>query len=172
MTQLDRDIIFLDCYTKFYGFVSKYCHRFVNDDEVRADLVHDTFIKVYNNLHGFNGSRAKISTWIISIAKNTCLDHVSKRAYKARKRFVEIDKVALESNQPNPEQIAIRNQNGERLQIAIRDLSDIQKMEIGYYLQGYDGREIAEATNRPFPTVRQSLVRSRSILRGILQGRV
>lgn len=172
MTQEDRDSLFVDCYSQFHKFVYNYCHRFITDNEDRADVVHDAFIRVYKSLHRFDRKKAKINTWIFCIARNACLDYIRAKAYKARSGFVQLDHVHLESKYLNPENMAIQSQRGQRLEVAIMNLSKMQREEMKYLLSGYRTIEIAEKTNRAHSTVRQSIKRSKNILQEVLKGKV
>ena len=44
-------------------------------DEEAADLLQETFIKVYRSAGKFHG-QSKVSTWVWTIARNTMLDHL------------------------------------------------------------------------------------------------
>ncbi len=172
MTQEERDKKFSDCYTDLYRYVYNYCHRFVVDNGDREDVVSEAFLRVYKNLHKFSGDKGKISTWIFSIARNACIDHVRAKPYQARRGFVEIEKFNIPDKSPNPEIASVMSQRSVRLHVAIKDLNKVQREEIGFLLDGYRSVEIAKITNRAHSTVRQSIRRSKDILHGVLQGRV
>lgn len=172
MTQEERDNLFVDCYEKFNRYVNNYCYRFVPDNEDRTDLVHDTFMKVYNNLHQFEGRGAKISTWIFAIARNTCFNYMRTEAYKSKSRTIHIDKTDLRSSHPDPEQLAIRNQGSERLHKSMERLDGLQKTDIEYLMQGYRVNDISNMTQRTPRAVRKSLTRSKITLKRFLRNKV
>ena len=69
----------------FSGLVEKYeakiyktCYRFVQNEEDALDLCQEVFIKIYNNLTGFEGASC-LSTWIYKISVNTCLNFLRTR---------------------------------------------------------------------------------------------
>ncbi|NTU70795.1 MAG: sigma-70 family RNA polymerase sigma factor [Coriobacteriia bacterium] len=85
-----------------------YAHalRFFGDRTVAEDVTQEVWIKVYRSLATFDG-RARFSTWLYRITRNTCLDTV--RAGKHRPVAVELfdtvatpgdlaDEVALSSS--------------------------------------------------------------------------
>ena len=76
---------------------SVYTHalRFFGDDAAAQDASQEVFIKVYRTLDGFDG-RARFSTWLYRVTRNTCLDMV--RA--SRHRPVSVDPVTLDIVQP------------------------------------------------------------------------
>jgi RNA polymerase sigma-70 factor, ECF subfamily len=59
----------------------------LGDAAQAEDAAQETFIKVWRGLPKFRGE-SSVSTWIFSIARNTCLN-----ALKARKRTVPIDQL-------------------------------------------------------------------------------
>lgn len=61
-------------------------------DEEAADLLQETFIKVYRSADKFQGS-SKVSTWIWTIARNCMLDHL-----RTRKPNVSLDEMLDEGD--------------------------------------------------------------------------
>lgn len=55
--------------------IKAFFRRHRMSDEEAADLLQETFIKVYRSASGFQG-QSKVSTWIWTIARNTMLDHL------------------------------------------------------------------------------------------------
>jgi len=53
------------------------CLKTVRNTEDAQDLTQDVMLKVFHNIKGFSG-HAKISTWLYSVASNTCLDYLRK----------------------------------------------------------------------------------------------
>lgn len=75
------------------GAVYAHALRFFGDHTVAEDVTQEVWIKVYRSLATFN-ERARFSTWLFRVTRNTCLDTV--RAGKHRPVPVEIfDTVAL-----------------------------------------------------------------------------
>ncbi|MGB6838803.1 MAG: sigma-70 family RNA polymerase sigma factor, partial [Microgenomates group bacterium] len=60
---------------KLYRYLS-YLTKEPDDSE---DLLQDTFISVYKNIHRFN-TKLKFSSWIYRIAHNKAINHIKKRA--------------------------------------------------------------------------------------------
>jgi len=49
-------------------------YKFVGKHDEAEDLTQDIFLKIFKALHSFD-RRANFQTWIISIARNLCIDH-------------------------------------------------------------------------------------------------
>lgn len=63
---------------RYRHFVFTIALRYVHNREEAEELAQDTFVKAYRFLADFN-SRSKFSTWLYSIAHNTCLSFLRKR---------------------------------------------------------------------------------------------
>ncbi len=70
---ISLELSFERLYKDFFDTVFAVCMNVVKDSEDAQDLTHDILIKVYNKRHFFRGD-SKLSTWVISIAKNHCID--------------------------------------------------------------------------------------------------
>ena len=77
-----------DCGQAIFGF----CMRMVRDKAVAHDVLQQTFLQAYRDLHRFEG-RASERTWLTSIARNRCLDAL-KHDHRLRKR-IESDEQAM-----------------------------------------------------------------------------
>lgn len=50
-------------------------YKMTGDKEVAKDITQETFLKCYENIDKFRGD-SKVSTWIYTVVKNTCLQHL------------------------------------------------------------------------------------------------
>jgi RNA polymerase sigma-70 factor (ECF subfamily) len=69
----------------FKSLVDKYTPPLYNfvvhlaDKNNAADIVQETFIKVWKNMRKFDAEKASFKTWIFTIAKNTATDFLRKK---------------------------------------------------------------------------------------------
>lgn len=154
---------------RYRDMIFNLCLNITGDYDEAVDCSQEVFIKMYNNLHRF-GFRSALSTWLYSIALNTCRNRLSS---SYRKRRVSIDGFenihrAVESSEPeflferSEGERAVRNAiaklpEEERILIVMRDLEE----------RSYE--EIAEITGIKTGTVKSRLSRGRHRLRGLLQ---
>jgi RNA polymerase sigma-70 factor (ECF subfamily) len=52
--------------------------RLTNQNDA-ADIIQEVFIKVWKNIHHFDGTKASFKTWIFTIARNTTTDFLRKK---------------------------------------------------------------------------------------------
>ena len=69
---------FDELYQEYFGKVYNYIFGQMLNREVSEDLTEDVFVKVLTNLDCYDFARAKVSTWIFTIARNTIADYRKK----------------------------------------------------------------------------------------------
>ncbi|HKS16880.1 MAG TPA: sigma-70 family RNA polymerase sigma factor [Planctomycetota bacterium] len=141
-----------------------FIRRYVGDESLAEDLFQETFVRVVRTLGGFK-PEASLSTWIFTIARNLCLDHL-----KAKKRHREVSmdaavpdgaeregdfREALRSPTAGPGTAAEGNEEGERLRAAMAELAEPKREAL--ILRVYSDlsyAEIARITDAPVGTVK------------------
>lgn len=137
----------------------------LGDKDMAGDLLQETFIKVYLNLDRYSKSYT-FGQWIYTIARNTLVDHLRRRA----------DDVAIDerfraplATTPSPEESVIINQSRAHFYAALEELSDEYREVIEMrFLEEYSYEEIAEKLGRPLNTVKTQIRRARAAICKIL----
>ncbi|MBQ0126065.1 MAG: RNA polymerase sigma factor, partial [Clostridiales bacterium] len=81
MTDMQKEQIYRDYHDKIYGYIiSK-----INNVQNTEDLTAEVFVKIYEKLGEYDGSKASLSTWIYTVTRNTLTDW-----FRLRKQFDEI----------------------------------------------------------------------------------
>ena len=81
ITDTQKEEIYRDFHGKIFGYIiSK-----INDQDTAEDLTSEVFVKIYAKLDSFDKTKASLSTWIYTIARNTLTDY-----YRTRRVFEEI----------------------------------------------------------------------------------
>ncbi|MDR2936691.1 MAG: sigma-70 family RNA polymerase sigma factor [Rikenellaceae bacterium] len=128
------------------------------------DLLQETFVKVYLNLHRYN-REFTFSQWVTAIARNTLIDQTRKH----RENFVSLDqeqpggaRMNLPSNIPTPEENLIQSQNIREFNIKMKQLPiKYRRILEMRYLQEYSYEEIAERLDLPIGTVKTRIHRAK-----------
>ena len=71
----DRDALGL-LYDRYAPHAMAIGLRMLHDREAAEDLVHDTFVAVWQKIGRFDASRGSIRTWILSITRNRAIDRI------------------------------------------------------------------------------------------------
>jgi len=148
--------------------------RLVGTREEAEELVQDSFVKAYDNLHTFRGD-SRFSTWFYRILYNVCMTHVMRR----KDREVSIDEdISGSGLTPG------RDERDILLDLEEREMQSILRDEIArlpvrfrtpvtlFYVQEMSYEEIAEVTGQPVGTVKTNLFRGRHALRQRMLSRV
>lgn len=141
-------------------------YKFVGRHDLAEDLTQDIFLKLYKSLDTFD-RRANFQTWLISVARNLCIDHY-RSARKEREAINrEIDPAdltpistdaAVDSRLEQRDRVRLLRQALDRLPPTLRTavmLRDIQ--ELSY-------QEIADRLRLPEGTVKSRINRGRTEL--------
>lgn len=95
------------------------------------DLVQQTFIKAYHNLHRFDGSRPIIN-WLLTIARRSTLNH-----FRSAKKWEQMPET-IASNEASPATTAEQREKNENLWIDARRLLSQREFEIMWLRFGED----------------------------------
>jgi len=124
-------------------------------DAGRAEEVtQDIFLKLWQALPAYDG-RAAPSTWLYTIARNTCLSAVRAESYR---RTTQLD----QSSEPTVSNTALLN---IELEQCLSSLPEIQREVIAlFYLEEKSVKDVAKMLDLPEGTVKSHLHRARRAL--------
>jgi RNA polymerase sigma-70 factor (ECF subfamily) len=128
-------------------------HRFKTDQDIE-DLIQDTFLKAFRNIHRFNPER-KFSTWLYTIAIRQAISRF--RSEKKRSTFLE-----PAPSPPDPQDIAIQKEESQNIWHLASKLGERQYEALWlYYGEDMPIKEMAKILNKKPITVRVLLHRAR-----------
>lgn len=137
----------------------------VNDAD---DLLQETFIKVYINLHRYRPDYT-FGQWAYTIARNTFIDYVRRR-----QEDLPIDErfAAPASNSPTPEESFINLQQRRQIEHYLERLSPrYRELIVMRFFDEYSYEEIAAKLSLPLGTVKTQIHRAREqMCRMIVEG--
>src|SRR4051794_10347494 len=145
--------------------------RMTGNEQDAEDLVQDTFIRAYRQLHRFD-SRASFSTWLYRICTNRALDLI--RARKVRKEYQPVQKEedgpgwldTIAARDPSPERLTHSRQLADLLPSALENLTELERA--AFVLRHYEGfniSEVSEALGLKASAAKQSIFRAVQKLR-------
>ena len=118
------------------GIIYKLVALYANDAEEKKDLYQEVLLQAWKGWPAFRQD-AKFSTWLYRICLNTIFTQVRK---KQRVDYKE----SLEDIAPAVHNTSLQNEDGARLQQAIRQLPETDRAIISMNLDGYENGEIGD----------------------------
>jgi RNA polymerase sigma-70 factor (ECF subfamily) len=157
--------------------VFAFCARMLSDREEALDMAQDVFLSAYRNLGSFRGEAA-LSTWLLRIAANRCLNRIRQRNSASRREAPWPD-AAAEGNGPefqpaagewhSPDRVAENREMGAILSEALGRLDpDSRWLVLLSDVEGFSYEELATMAGMPVGTVKSRLHRARMALRRML----
>lgn len=111
------------------SFIYAVAFRILCSDTDSEEVVQDTFIKVWTNLHRFN-NKMRFTTWLYKIVVNLCYDRLkTNKRYQNKVSFDIENSVTL--NMPSPENIEnkiINHELGQIIRFLTNELTPKQKL--------------------------------------------
>ncbi len=157
----------------YQRLVSHIVFRMVSNAADREDLCQDVFIKVYQNLGGFQ-FESKISTWIAKIAYNTCINYLKKKKVPLYDDLTATEE-SIEnkfSGDDSSDAFALSSDINSRLQQEIAKLPvQYRTILTLYHLDEMSYAEISEVLGMPDGTVKNYLFRARKLLKDRLNSK-
>ena len=136
--------------------------RMVKQKQDQEDISQEVFLKVYDKLAGFRFG-SKLSTWIGSIAFNTCINFLNKK----KAVLIDIDTPFEEINTaPAPDDLMINKERNRLLWKYVDELPPVQQTVLSlFHRQEMPLDEIAGIMNMPLNTVKSHLHRARQAVK-------
>src|ERR1700730_9834129 len=118
--------------------------RMTGNEQDAEDVVQESFLRAYRQLGRFE-SRANFGTWLYRIVSNCSVDLMrAKQARHDQSRADSLDEAAdlPAVDVPGPERLARTAEIDRRVQVALEDLSPLERA--AFTLRHYEGRSIDE----------------------------
>lgn len=157
---MDRDEMVERLYCEYATTIQRLCFLYLKNVGASEDALQETFIKVYQKYHSFQG-KSEQKTWLTRIAINTCKDILRKRQREEKLHIEDQQAVEYYSNR-------ICDINSEKLMVttAIQELPrELREVVILYYYQELSTKEIANILRIPRTTVEFRLKKARMELK-------
>ena len=153
---------------KLYNLYSKamlnVAFRICNDVEQAEDLLQESFVSAFKNLHSFKGT-ASFGSWLKRIVINTCLNFLRAKKLEIEELLENSDYYEEEDNVDFEEKELLV----DKIKEGIMQLPTGYRLVISLYLlEGYDHKEIAEVLDISVSTSKSQYNRAKTKLKEIL----
>lgn len=170
---------FNDIYTYTYRKVSLAAGTYLKNHADAEDAVQDIYIKLYEKLESLSDP-AKAMPWIMTLARNTCLDRLNKLAKSDVTVFEDsedsgatlFDRIEDERDYHSPETHALKTEKSAIVIEMVSMLPLEQKDAVLlHYIEKRSISEVADITNVTAGTVKSRLSYARKKLKELIEER-
>ncbi len=143
----------------------RYALYLCGDSEGSKDIVQESFIRAYQNMHSFDTKR-KFSTWIYRITHNTAMTDMRSKKY-----HISTDEILdLADDHEDIEDAYIRKEQKKWIQTCITRVPiEYREPLILYFLEEKTYEEISDILRLPMGTVSTRLHRAKGLIKSICQ---
>lgn len=153
---------FIELINQHQGLIHKVCIMYENDSDVRNDLFQEIVFQLWKSSNTFRGE-AKITTWMYRIALNTAISGFRKQSRNVKTEDLKELHFNISDHWADDSEDEL-----QRLQAAIRQLSEIERAMIMMALEEVPYEEIAETIGITQNNVRVRMNRIREKLKKIM----
>jgi RNA polymerase sigma-70 factor, ECF subfamily len=138
-------------------------YHFTLKREDAEELSQEIFLKIFENLHRYDGSYPLLA-WVVSLARNLCIDRYRRRKRERSFRFVSDEAVApLLKSSDDPAAETMHRERTKLLFWALGEIpEDLAEILVLRDLDGLAYEEIGKALDLPDGTVKSRLFRARA----------
>lgn len=149
-----------ELYDRYARLTYALIFRIVRNGPVAEDLVQETFLRIWNRVHGFDAERGAFGPWILAVARNRAIDYLRSIDGRTMQTPFELEKMEEPSQYADFERHIMNVDRARLLREAFVKLSPNQRVviELAYY-EGLSQSEMATRLRQPLGTVK-TLVRS------------
>lgn len=142
-------------YEQHFGKLMGVCMRYTSSREEALDLLHEGFIKAFNQIGKYKPGTSILS-WLRTLMVNVCIDHYRKNQ---RRRTSDLD-TAVSHAVEGPD--VLSNLTEEEILSKVQDLPPVYRTVFNLYvIEGYSHKEIGQMLNITESTSRSNLVKAR-----------
>jgi len=131
--------------------------RILGSEPDAEEAVQETFVRVWRSAPQYDTSRAGVPNWVLSIARNLCIDELRRRRRRAP-QLPSFDDAMEMAGTERTDVEAERAVVGGQVRAALHSLPPDQRRSIELvYFHGLSSQEVGTILRVPPPTVRSRL---------------
>jgi RNA polymerase sigma factor (sigma-70 family) len=140
---------------RFQGRVYGLALTIVRQPAVAEEVAQETFVRVYRHAGNYDARKGRVSTWLLSIARNLAIDITRMRRFDPIDPDVLAAELSIDSQSPGVDEMGVQPDERDRLRAAISDLPEDQRSALvqAAYI-GRTAREISARDDVPLGTVK------------------
>jgi RNA polymerase sigma factor (sigma-70 family) len=140
---------------RFQGRVYGLALTIVRQPAIAEEVAQETFARVFRHAGNYDARKGRVSTWMLSIARNLSIDQTRMRRLDPVDPEVIAAEISLTSQEPAADEMDLQPDERDQLRSAITELPDDQRraLVLAAYM-GRTAREISDLDDVPLGTVK------------------
>ncbi len=163
-------------YDRYGRLVYSVALNLVGDVETSEEITQDVFVRACEGAVGYRVKIARVSTWLVSIARHRAIDELRRRGSRPvldSNDWSEDGNFSLpnsSSEMESPEQEVESTLQQQTVRQVLADLPEDQRLVLGLaYFKGMSHSQIASSIGEPIGTVKSRIRLAMQKLRDVLQ---
>lgn len=157
---------FAALYHRTSGKLFGVCLQMLRDRDAAEDALQETYASIWRRADTFDSSRAAAMTWLITLARNQCIDRLRRRSESP---LDDATAASLVDPDLQPPEQSEASEERRRLERCLGTLADQQKQAVrAAFFSGATYNQLADRMGVPLATmkswIRRSLIRLRDCL--------
>ena len=153
-------------YKQFCSSMMVLCKSYAKNEEDAIEVLQDGFLKVFQQIHNYDATRASLYTWMRQIMIRTAIDFLRRQ----NRKNIAIE--WKEEYEPAIEAEALQQMSAQQVQCMLRHLAATTRTVFNLYItEGYTHREISELLQMSEGTSRWHLSEARKYLTNLLRAK-
>ena len=132
-----------------------HCYRMTGSVHDAEDLVQETFLRVWNRVHGFDHEKGSLGPWVLAVARNRAIDYLRSVDGRMAQNASDLEKLEQPGMFCDMENSILNMDRIRSLRGAFQKLTANQRLvlELAYY-EGLSQTEMSERLKQPLGTVK------------------
>ena len=149
--------------------ISHYAYRMLGNKKDTEDISQETFLRLWVNAAKWQPEKAKLSTWLHTIARNLCVDYLRKHARTLTQENLESETEAKMQQLVDLDERDTAHDQSTQLEQAILALPENQRSALMLcHFSGFSNKEAAAIMNVSVKALESAIARAKRTLRKTL----
>lgn len=142
---------FSSLYNHYAPSLLRFIGRIVRDEAEAENLLQDTFVKIWKNIHQYDANRGRLFAWLLQIARNTAINYLRSGQYLSASQLQTFETAMATAYDRSSlymhDYIGV-NDVVQRLEPRLKEVIDL------IYFLGYTQQEVADELGVPVGAVK------------------
>jgi len=168
----DHEPALSELYDRYGRLIFSVAHHIVGSGVLAEEITFDVFQRTWDKAHTYRANRAKVRTWMVSMARNRAIDVLRREGVRPEHNSLSWTELIGEptARGNSPETAVALTLRRQKVRSALTELPDEQRQVLALaYFGGYSHSQIAEECDLPLGTVKTRIRLGMKKLRHLLQ---